>query len=127
MAKKRYALKTVKYNFRLDPNDPRESQVIDVIEGLKSDEIGVREIVTEAVLAFQGREFPEPSTPERVMLRQLRGTLREFHDLLEEARSFYSSAPQDTIEYQEQEQSIRHRLAGAVQGMISPPRRYEDE
>lgn len=126
MAKKRYALRTVKYNFRLDPNDPRENEVINIIESLRAPDVGIREIVTDAILAFKGKRVSEQA-PERVMLRQLRGTIKEFHDLLEEARSFYASSPQGTPEYQQHEESLRHRLAGAVQGMISPPRVYEED
>lgn len=126
--RRKNAVRTKHYGFRLDPMDENERRVIEEIAArIVPDEIGVREIVTASILAFIGKPMPPSPTPNRVVLRQLRAVLTEFQDVLGEARTFYAQAPQETPEYHEQEQRLQHRLMNAVQGMISPAKSYDGD
>lgn len=67
-------------SFRLDPNNPREAQALEVLRARREEGYSTRHVLTEALLGFEGRsDLYTISSPE-----EFRSTLEQVARLLEQ-------------------------------------------
>lgn len=120
-------LKTRMYHFRIDPNDEREAGAESILLSYINDEVGVREVVTAALYALEGRELPKADN-NRLISRQFKammGELESLHNRLNEI-SVIRQSGQMTPEIEEEEIHVNRRLQQNVAGLISPQRSYDE-
>lgn len=118
--------KTKMYHFRMDPNDERESGAIAILDSYISDDVGVREIITAALYALEGREVPK-AEGNRMITRQFKAMMSELealHNRLNEISVIRQSGMM-TPEIEEEEIHVNRRLQQNVAGLISPQRSYD--
>lgn len=119
--------KTRMYHFRIDPNDEREAGAEAILQSYITDEIGVREVVTAALYALEGRELPKADN-NRLISRQFKammGELEALHHRLNEI-SVIRATGQMTPEIEQEEMRVNRRLQQNVAGLISPQRSYDE-
>jgi hypothetical protein len=119
--------KTRMYHFRIDPNDEREAGAESILLSYISDEVGVREVVTAALYALEGRELPKGDN-NRLISRQFKammGELEALHIRLNEI-SVIRQSGQMTPEIEQEEMHVNRRLQQNVAGLISPQRSYDE-
>lgn len=118
------------FHFRLDTRDPNEKIARKIIEDAAEQGMGLRELITAALLQYKQEPRRGDSRPEK-LIRQQRIATRSMEiaaQTIMEVAEFIRSNPSEMgeVQYEQERQRISGKLQRNMAGLISEASEYDE-